>query len=195
MSELKVNKVTPRSGTTVTLGDSGDTITIPSGATIDLSSATQTGVGGTNTPAFAAFSTAYQSVTEDTFVKLTFATEIFDTDSDYDNVTNHRFTPQVAGKYFVYARGQADSGAFANIRNSKLRFYKNGVAVSQSLSDIFTGANLSADGASAQHHHITNIIDMNGTTDYIEVFGLVDTWNDSNSTFGEKEFGAFKIIE
>jgi hypothetical protein len=32
MSELKVNKVTPRSGTTVTLGDSGDTITIPSGA-------------------------------------------------------------------------------------------------------------------------------------------------------------------
>jgi hypothetical protein len=36
MSELKVNKVTPRSGTTVTLGDSGDTITIPSGATIDL---------------------------------------------------------------------------------------------------------------------------------------------------------------
>jgi hypothetical protein len=45
MSELKVNKVTPRSGTTVTLGDSGDTITIPSGATIDLSSATQTGVG------------------------------------------------------------------------------------------------------------------------------------------------------
>jgi hypothetical protein len=54
MSELKVNKVTPRSGTTVTLGDSGDTITIPSGATIDLSSATQTGVGGTNTPAFLA---------------------------------------------------------------------------------------------------------------------------------------------
>jgi hypothetical protein len=25
MSELKVNKVTPRSGTTITLGDSGDT--------------------------------------------------------------------------------------------------------------------------------------------------------------------------
>jgi hypothetical protein len=31
MSELKVNKVTPRSGTTVTLGDSGDTITLGSG--------------------------------------------------------------------------------------------------------------------------------------------------------------------
>ena len=33
MSELKVNKISPRSGTDVTLGDSGDTITIPSGAT------------------------------------------------------------------------------------------------------------------------------------------------------------------
>ncbi len=35
MSEIKVNKVSPRSGTTVTLGDSGDTFTIPSGATIN----------------------------------------------------------------------------------------------------------------------------------------------------------------
>ena len=34
MSEVKVNKISPRSGTTVTLGDSGDTFTIPSGATI-----------------------------------------------------------------------------------------------------------------------------------------------------------------
>ena len=34
MSDVKVNKISPRSGTTVTLGDSGDTFTIPSGATI-----------------------------------------------------------------------------------------------------------------------------------------------------------------
>jgi hypothetical protein len=45
MSELKVNKVTPRSGTTVTLGDSGDTITIPSGVTI-TNSGTATGFAG-----------------------------------------------------------------------------------------------------------------------------------------------------
>ena len=31
MSELKVDKVTPRSGTTVTLGDSGDSVAIPTG--------------------------------------------------------------------------------------------------------------------------------------------------------------------
>jgi len=34
MSEVKVNKISPRSGTGVQLGDSGDTITIPSGATL-----------------------------------------------------------------------------------------------------------------------------------------------------------------
>ena len=34
MSEVKVNKISPRSGTDVTLGDSGDTFTIPSGATL-----------------------------------------------------------------------------------------------------------------------------------------------------------------
>ncbi len=33
MSEVKVNKISPRSGTSVQLGDSGDTITIPAGAT------------------------------------------------------------------------------------------------------------------------------------------------------------------
>jgi len=42
MSEIKVNKVSPRSGTGVTLGDSGDTITVPSGATLDTSNSTVT---------------------------------------------------------------------------------------------------------------------------------------------------------
>jgi hypothetical protein len=39
---LKVNKISPRSGTDVTLGDSGDTFSVPSGATFDASSATLT---------------------------------------------------------------------------------------------------------------------------------------------------------
>ena len=34
MSELKVNKMSPATGTAFTLGDSGDTFTIPSGATV-----------------------------------------------------------------------------------------------------------------------------------------------------------------
>jgi len=46
MSEVKVNKISPRSGTTVTLGDSGDTFTIPAGATI-TNSGTASGFGAT----------------------------------------------------------------------------------------------------------------------------------------------------
>ena len=45
MSKIEVNAVEPQCGTTLTLGASGDTITVPTGATIDLSNATQTGVG------------------------------------------------------------------------------------------------------------------------------------------------------
>ena len=33
MSEVKVNKISPRSGTNVTLGDNGDTFIVPAGVT------------------------------------------------------------------------------------------------------------------------------------------------------------------
>jgi hypothetical protein len=57
-SILKVDTIQDQSGNniinenadTITIGASGDTITVPTGATLDLSNATQTGVGGTNTP-------------------------------------------------------------------------------------------------------------------------------------------------
>jgi len=44
MSELKVNKISPATGTAFTLGDSGDTFTVPSGATI-TNSGTANGFG------------------------------------------------------------------------------------------------------------------------------------------------------
>ena len=40
MSEVKVNKVSPRSGTALQVGDSGDTITVPSGAILTTTNAT-----------------------------------------------------------------------------------------------------------------------------------------------------------
>ena len=47
MSEVKVNKISPRTACgTVTLGDSGDTFTVPSGVTI-TNNGTQTGFGAT----------------------------------------------------------------------------------------------------------------------------------------------------
>jgi len=49
MSEVKVNKISPRTACgTVTLGDSGDTFTVPSGATI-TNAGTATGFGRTGT--------------------------------------------------------------------------------------------------------------------------------------------------
>ena len=44
MSEVKTNKISPATGTAITLGDSGDTFTIPSGATL-TNSGTATGFG------------------------------------------------------------------------------------------------------------------------------------------------------
>ena len=48
MSEIKVNKISPATSTDITLGDSGDTFTVPSGATI-VNSGTATGFGGGKT--------------------------------------------------------------------------------------------------------------------------------------------------
>ena len=48
MSTIKVNNITTRSGCTMTLGESGKTITIPAGATIS-NAGTQTGFGRTGT--------------------------------------------------------------------------------------------------------------------------------------------------
>ena len=48
MSKLEVDTIAPQSGTTVTLGESGDTVNIPSGVTI-TNNGTQTGFGRTGT--------------------------------------------------------------------------------------------------------------------------------------------------
>ena len=42
MSKVNVNTIEPSTGTDITLGASGDTLTVPSGATLDISSATLT---------------------------------------------------------------------------------------------------------------------------------------------------------
>ena len=47
MSELKVNKVSPRSGTSFTLGDSGDTITVD-GTNLDMADSKKIRLGTGN---------------------------------------------------------------------------------------------------------------------------------------------------
>ena len=103
MGTIKTTNIEPIADNgTVTLGSSGDTITIPSGVTM-VNNGTQTGFGGVNTPAFQAKVSSSQSISDDTFTKIQFNTEDFDTDGVYDNSTNYRFTVPSgqAGKYAI----------------------------------------------------------------------------------------------
>ena len=94
MSELQVNKISPQSGTAITLGDSGDTFTIPSGATI-TNSGTASGFGFTAKNFFNAYNPS-NNVANDTTVKIILQSENFDTASAYDT-SNGRFTVPSVG--------------------------------------------------------------------------------------------------
>ena len=86
MGTIKTTNIEPIADNgTVTLGSSGDTFTVPSGVTVNMSSATQTGVGGNNTPAFSAYLNADQtSLTDNVWVKVAANAEFYDTDGKYD---------------------------------------------------------------------------------------------------------------
>ena len=124
MGTLFVDKLDPQSGTALEIGSSGDTITIPSGATI-ANSGTATGFGESNTPAFAAtYSSSGSGLANATYVKLSFDSELYDSGSVYDT-SNYRFTPGVAGKYFIYARTLI-SAASTSPNQGRIAIYKNG---------------------------------------------------------------------
>jgi hypothetical protein len=114
------NNIINESADTITIGASGDTVTIPSGATIDLSSATQTGVGGTNTPAFFATQTTAQSIANSTGVTLNFGTEAYDTDSALTTTT---FTVPTGkgGIYYFYAGFRLDTTVDADRLNIAIK--------------------------------------------------------------------------
>lgn len=191
MSELKVNKISPRSGTDVTLGDSGDTITVPTGATIS-NLGTATGFGGTMTPAFEVYRSGDVAISDATYTKIQLNTEILDTDGNYDNATNYRFTPTTAGKYYVYGNLTMYSDTNNTIDNFLIAIYKN-------------GANYKAQEMRIQNEetrretiNTSAIIDFNGSSDYVELFAFCDVTSGTpyiDSTLKYTNFGAFKIIE
>ena len=84
MGTLFVDKLDPQSGTALEIGSSGDTITIPSGATI-TNNGTQTGFGGTNTPFVLVRNSVAQNVNTGTATKITFDTELVDTDNEFSS--------------------------------------------------------------------------------------------------------------
>ena len=150
--------------------------------------------GGVNTPLFKAYTTGLQAITSGTNTKMTMATEVYDTDSDYDNSTNYRFTPSVAGKYFVYAKGFADPSSYGNLKNCQIRIYKNGSEIGHVTYDIMPGDNDSADGGTGATPNARAVVDMNGSSDYLEAYFKLNTWSGSDAQVGSKQFGAYKIL-
>src|SRR6056300_1065790 len=195
-SIIKVDTIQNQSGAniisessnTITVGASGDTITVPTGASLTVPSG---GLSGQNYPAFEAQRPqAVQVVSDNTSTKVQFSTENFDTDGCYDNATNYRFTPTVAGKYYVY--GIITFG----VGSSELSYAQN--IIKKNGSD-YREVTVDPRNSLTRGVSISNygIIDMNGSTDYLELYGRANTTGvdpDANGGLKQNFFGAYRII-
>jgi hypothetical protein len=144
-------------------------------------------------PAFHARLSATQDISDVTVTKVQFDTKVFDTDNCYDNTTNYRFTPTVAGKYFVYSHIEGDGSGVNKTDQVQLYIQKNG---STYAFLIFYPNTASASNNSGIN--LNTIVEMNGSTDYIEISAYVDA--DAvqarivgNATYSRSAFGAYRI--
>jgi len=147
-------------------GDTSGSVTLQApavaGSTV-LTLPAQTGTVMVNGPAFSAYANASLSITSATDTKVNINTVIFDTASCF-NTANNRFTPTVAGYYQVNGcvRGVATS-----LTSVICHIYKNGSAYAQG------GTLNTAAISSAQMVGINTVVFLNGTTDYLELWGVV----------------------
>jgi len=150
----------------VIAGDTSGSITLQapavSGSTV-LTLPAQTGTVMVNGPAFSAYANASLSITSSTFTKVNINTVIFDTASCFDT-TNNRFTPTVAGYYQVNGGARASA---TNLVNASAAIYKNGSIYMQGGT-----LNIAAISA-AQMIGINTMVFLNGTTDYLELWGVI----------------------
>ena len=191
MGTLFVDKLDPQSGTALEIGSSGDTMTVPSGATFNVAGPLQS--GGTtlgNTPAFEAFLSATTSnISNDTDTLITFDTEVFDSDSKYDT-SNGRFTPGTAGKYLLYGSVQILGTSTADSNENIVKLYKNGSQhmVTYWITSIPQGV-----------ISWTTTVDFN-TTDYMQVYAKINNSSGDRKIVGAAAnqkytwFGGHKLI-
>ena len=140
---LKVGTITTSSG-------SGN-ITIGSGVTVNV-----------NRPAFSAYLSADQSVSNATVTKINLNVESFDTDDAFDSSTNYRFTVPTGGdgKYFFV--GTITWVNLTNEDEGQVRIHKNGTFVQGS--GYFQGQNGTVTYQATQ---VLNLV----AGDYIELHG------------------------
>jgi len=126
--------------------------------TPDNSGNIQLQYNGQSAPAFSAYSASTQTVSGSTWTKVILGSEEFDTNNNFASST---FTPTVAGYYQV--SGCIQWNATVSISRGFVQIYKNG-STFKYLSDI--AASVSRTGGST-------LIYMNGTTDYLELYGYM----------------------
>ena len=182
MGTIKTTNIEPIADNgTVTLGSSGDTFTLGSG------------VKQSNLmyPAFEARLSAFQNLSNDTDTKVQFDTEVFDTDSCYDNSTNYRFTPTVAGKYLIYGnvRGSASTN-LSNLEKILTFIYKNGSEYNSTQFRIDFRNNNGTQASTS----FSQVLELNGSTDYVEIYSNVDVSADTPARIHPGAFfGAYRI--
>ena len=174
MGTIKTTNIEPIADNgTVTLGSSGDTFTIPSGVTVAGAMA--------NTPAFVAYKTSDQSISNTTTTKVTFTGEQLDTNSTYDTGTS-RFTPGVAGYYFIGGFWRYDTGT--NFGGAQWTLFKNGTSIQARL-----GYNDSSNG------YNYNYITYADADDYFEFYIQHNHGSNCNTTDDNRFFCyGFKIL-
>ena len=93
VSQLKVNEIIKQSGSSISIGESGDTINL-AGSTY--------AAAGDNTPAFFAYASSNTNLAADTNTKIALNSEYYDTDNAFDT-SNNRFTVPSGegGKYQI----------------------------------------------------------------------------------------------
>jgi|ETNvirenome_2_60_1030617.scaffolds.fasta_scaffold02883_2 hypothetical protein len=189
MSKLETNQVDPATGTTLTLGTSGDTITIPSGVTI-ANSGTATGFGGDNTPAFFVHNSSNQSITDATATKVTLDSEDYDTDNAF---ASNKFTVPSgeAGKYLFYFAVDGNTGADSNYDRAFLYIYKNNSQISEFANDLRNnpGRRINVNGSLS--------LDLSAG-DYIELYIYIDDGSGNPTITGDSGIttylGGHKLI-
>jgi len=164
-------------------GDTSGTITLQAPAvsgstTLTLPAATGTVMVSGNMPAFSAYLSSAQSFSANVITKVTCQTEEFDTNSNYDNATNYRFTPTVAGYYQVSACISVASAA-AQVATY---IYKNGSKWKQ-------GSNY----PSGYTGSISCLVYCNGSTDYIEFYGMFSSTQNASSNLYDTAFQAVMV--
>lgn len=119
------------------------------------------GVAAVIVPCFSARLAANQSVTTGTWTKVNIDTVEFDSTSAF---ASNKYTPQTPG-YYLFS-GIVRSGGASSITSSSVGLAKNGSVIQQG------GVINVAASANAQVTTATWLVQMNGTTDYVELWGI-----------------------